>query len=119
MEIEKKDGCSYIKSDDKSIGFNFQRKESRKDIGLLTPAEKKVLVGLLSGYTIKTLAAMHGRSTKTISAQKRSMMKKFGIRSDIEIFQTFTLAKVKPGLSEYSGYLPGASSPRLSVILRS
>lgn len=56
----------------------------------LTDSERKVLLLIFSGMSQQDIATLHNRSAKTISAQKRSCMRKLGVYNDAELF---TLAK--------------------------
>lgn len=47
----------------------------------LTPAEKKVLKGLMRGLTQTQIASVSNRSLKTICSQKRGAMKRLGLCS--------------------------------------
>ena len=64
----------------------------------LTISEKRVLRGLMEGFSITSLAQIHKRSVKTISSQKRSLMKKVGAQTDMDLFKIFSFSSV-PGLA--------------------
>ncbi|HAU5565780.1 TPA: response regulator transcription factor [Serratia fonticola] len=74
------------------------READFRNFAKLTMAEKKVFTGLMNGFSITSLAEIHGRSIKTMSSHKRSLMKKMGARTDIDLFRMFSLSSV-PGLA--------------------
>jgi two-component system, NarL family, captular synthesis response regulator RcsB len=76
--------------------FIPSRDEDFNNFATLTLSEKKVLTGLMNGFSITSLAEIFGRSIKTISSQKRSLMKKMGARTDIDLFRMFSFPYV-PG----------------------
>ena len=55
-------------------------------VNSLTNSEKRVLSFLLKGYSQGQIARLLSRSIKTISAQKRSTVRKLGIKRDAELF---------------------------------
>ncbi|WP_304350719.1 response regulator transcription factor [Comamonas testosteroni] len=64
---------------------------SASDSGLsailsLSPREHEVLRCYLAGMSVSDIAAKFARSSKTISTQKQSALRKLGIRSDAELF---------------------------------
>ncbi|CAI1555449.1 Capsular synthesis regulator component B [Serratia quinivorans] len=54
---------------------------SAPDYSLLTFSEKNILTNLLLGKTLTQISTSLNRSIKTISSQKRTAMKKLGLRS--------------------------------------
>jgi DNA-binding CsgD family transcriptional regulator len=52
----------------------------------LSPREHEVLRCYLAGMSVSDIAAKFARSSKTISTQKQSALRKLGIRSDAELF---------------------------------
>ncbi|WP_025122551.1 MULTISPECIES: LuxR C-terminal-related transcriptional regulator [unclassified Serratia (in: enterobacteria)] len=52
----------------------------------LTHFERKVLTHIFAGLSLQDIAMLHKRSIKTISAQKRSSMRKLGVSNDSELF---------------------------------
>lgn len=74
---------------DESLSSDTFVGEARQYASLLTAAEIRVLIGILNGSSLSSIASRHGLSVKTISSQKRSMMKRCGVKNDIELFQKF------------------------------
>lgn len=60
----------------------------------LTRREKDVLSKVLAGMPVSKIARESGRCVTTISAQKRSMMRKLNVRNDIEL----TALSIQQGL---------------------
>jgi DNA-binding NarL/FixJ family response regulator len=54
---------------------------SAPEYSLLTFSEKNILTNLLLGKTLTQISTSLNRSIKTISSQKRTAMKKLGLRS--------------------------------------
>jgi RNA polymerase sigma factor (sigma-70 family) len=52
----------------------------------LSPREHEVLRCYLAGMSVSDIAAKFARSSKTISTQKQSALRKLGIRNDAELF---------------------------------
>lgn len=53
---------------------------------LLPPREQQVLNALLRGHSVTDIAHQQGRSVKTVSFQKRQLMQKLGLNSEVELF---------------------------------
>ncbi|WP_239950132.1 response regulator [Dyella terrae] len=98
--VVKSDGMSelatalqFVVAGDNYVSANAKRlllKSSRRDVGspgaLLTDRESEVLRLFASGRTVSEIAALRGRSVKTISHQKISAMNKLGLRNDPELY---------------------------------
>ena len=54
---------------------------------VLTKSELSVLRLLSSGYSLTAIASMANKSVKTISAQKRSAMRRVGVENDQELYE--------------------------------
>lgn len=50
-------------------------------LGLLTPRERDVLLGVARGQTNKEIASEHGLSVRTVESYRESLMQKLGIRT--------------------------------------
>lgn len=48
----------------------------------------------MKGFLITSLAQIHKRSVKTISDHKRSLMKKVGAQTDMDLFKIFSFSSV-------------------------
>lgn len=59
----------------------LQRCASGVETATLTPAERRVLEALAQGYSTKEIAAMTGRSSKTVTNQITSVLRKLQARS--------------------------------------
>lgn len=59
---------------------------AQKDISL-TPKESEVLRLLLRGLTISDISTRLNRTKQTVSAQKKSAMRKLGVTSEYELYQ--------------------------------
>ncbi|WLI78754.1 response regulator [Kosakonia sp. H02] len=53
----------------------------------LTPKENEVLRLLLRGLTVNEISTRLSRTKQTVSAQKKSAMRKFGVTSEYELYQ--------------------------------
>ncbi|WP_426505067.1 LuxR C-terminal-related transcriptional regulator [Serratia proteamaculans] len=53
---------------------------------LLAPREQQVLNALLNGNCVTDIARQQGRSIKTVSYQKRQLMQKLGLKSEVGLF---------------------------------
>lgn len=53
---------------------------------LLAPREQQVLNALLNGHSVSDIAHQQARSVKTVSFQKRHLMQKLGLHSEVELF---------------------------------
>lgn len=53
---------------------------------LLAPREQQVLNALLNGHSVSDIAFQQGRSVKTVSFQKRHLMQRLGLHSEVELF---------------------------------
>ncbi|CRX67105.1 unnamed protein product [Stenotrophomonas maltophilia] len=56
------------------------------DRGELSRNEREVLELLLEGLTVSEIALRRHRSIKTVSTQKVAVLRKLGLRSDVEIY---------------------------------
>jgi DNA-binding NarL/FixJ family response regulator len=68
----------------------------------LTPAENRVLACLYRGWSLTHTARALQRSIKTVSAQKRQLMKKLGVDSEVALFALERRSRFSP---------PSSSSP--------
>ncbi|UAN29728.1 helix-turn-helix transcriptional regulator (plasmid) [Serratia ureilytica] len=80
----------------------FDNKNRRRGVKLtseapspLTQAEKDVLVRFMRGMRVKDVAVEMHKSIKTVSTQKRSVMKKTGALNDIQLFYLFNYKIIK------------------------
>jgi two-component system capsular synthesis response regulator RcsB len=77
----------------------------------LSPREVEVLRAYAQGHGLSDIAALMGRSFKTISRQKRSAMAKLGLVNDAQLYQY--LAGVRAGmLDDWSPAVEAAASVR-------
>ncbi|WP_413503252.1 LuxR C-terminal-related transcriptional regulator [Serratia proteamaculans] len=53
---------------------------------LLAPRERLVLNALLNGHCVTDIAHQQRRSVKTVSYQKRQLMQKLGLKSEVGLF---------------------------------
>jgi two-component system capsular synthesis response regulator RcsB len=53
----------------------------------LTPKESEVLRLLLRGLTVSDISTRLNRTKQTVSAQKKSAMRKLGVTSEYELYQ--------------------------------
>ncbi|WP_413623754.1 response regulator [Luteibacter sp. Lutesp34] len=72
----------------------------------LSPREVEVLRAYAEGHGLSDIAALMGRSFKTISRQKRSAMAKLGLANDAQLYQY--LAGVRAGMLD--DWIPGGRS---------
>lgn len=70
-----------------TIGGFISNIEAGNSSGGLTQREIEVLRLFVSGLTVKQITEQLNRSKQTVSAQKRSAMKKLGISTDSELFK--------------------------------
>lgn len=77
----------------------------------LSPREVEVLRAYAQGHSLADIAALMGRSFKTISRQKRSAMTKLGLVNDAQLYQY--LAGVRAGmLDDWSPAVEAAATLR-------
>ena len=73
----------------------------------LSPREIEVLRAYAKGHSLSDIAAIMGRSFKTISRQKRSAMAKLGLVNDVQLYQY--LAGIRAGMLD--DWTPSRDAP--------
>jgi two-component system capsular synthesis response regulator RcsB len=69
------------------IPARAEGEEAEVKIRALSPREVEVIRCFLGGMSIAQIATKYNRSSKTISGQKQSALRKLGLNADVQLFQ--------------------------------
>jgi FixJ family two-component response regulator len=72
------------------------RREFQQILAQLSPREREVMEGLVSGSRIKELAATLNIGTQTVLKHRASMLRKLGANSDVEVAMLLTAYDLTP-----------------------
>ncbi|UBM43004.1 LuxR C-terminal-related transcriptional regulator [Hafnia paralvei] len=61
---------------------------------VLTPEEKKVVLLMNKGLSSVMIATLLNKNIKTVSSYKRSIMRKIGVRSNVQLYRYLSTISV-------------------------
>ncbi|MFC5610348.1 response regulator transcription factor [Variovorax soli] len=80
-------GSTYFSPSTRATGEFQIKQEPHQGMRQLTMREAEVVRLFIAGQSINEIAAQLHRSKQTVSAQKMSAMRKFGIERDVDLFR--------------------------------